>query len=110
MDIPEIKRIMKERGITQIELSKKSNIPLQTIRKIFAGITGSPRVDTMQAIEKALGLLPEAPNNNDIVLQNDEERLLSAYRALIPAMREYALQMLEMLASQPQNSTKKSIS
>ena len=110
MEVSEIKKILKERKITYEMLAEMTGLSKSTITKIFGGFAKYPRVDTMQAIEKALGLLPEAPNNNDIVLQNDEERLLSAYRALIPAMREYALQMLEMLASQPQNSTKKSIS
>lgn len=70
MNIVEIKAFMKKNGITQIELSQKSNIPLQTLRKIFSGKTANPRIDTMQAIEKALGLSPE-PQSNEIT----EERL-----------------------------------
>lgn len=56
MTIQEIKDYMKRENITQIELSEKSKIPLQTIRKIFSGIVKNPRIDTMQAIEKALGI------------------------------------------------------
>ncbi len=65
MNILEIKTFMKKNGITQIELSQKSNIPLQTLRKIFSGKTANPRIDTMQAIEKALGISSE-PQNNEI--------------------------------------------
>lgn len=61
MEIVEIKKIMREKGITQIELAEKSNIPLQTLRKIFSGNTTHPRIDTMQAIERALGITTE-PN------------------------------------------------
>jgi len=72
MNILEIKTFMKKKGITQIELSQKSNIPLQTLRKIFSGKTANPRIDTMQAIEKALGISPE-PQSNEIT----EDRLQS---------------------------------
>ena len=70
MTIEEIKKYMKENKITQIELSKKSNIPLQTLRKIFSGLTSNPRIDTMQAIEKALGI--NAPINNNISPEEQE--------------------------------------
>ena len=59
MTIQEIKQYMKERHITQKELSEWSGIPLQTLRKIFSGLTTNPRIDTMQAIERALGLSAE---------------------------------------------------
>ena len=54
MNISEIKKYMKANKITQIELSEKSGIPLQTLRGIFSGKTQNPRIDTMQAIENAL--------------------------------------------------------
>ena len=56
MTIKEIKSYMKANKITQIMLAEKSGLPLQTLRKIFAGGTTHPRIDTMQAIEKALGI------------------------------------------------------
>lgn len=51
---------MKDNGISQIELSQKANIGLNTIRSIFCGRTANPRIDTMQAIENALGLNKKA--------------------------------------------------
>lgn len=56
MEIKQIKSIMKSQGITYDDLSSMSNIPLNTIKNIFRGKTQNPRIDTMQAIEKALGL------------------------------------------------------
>ena len=56
MDIQAIKQSMKERKITQQELSQMSGVPLQTIKCIFLGRTKHPRINTMKAIEKALGL------------------------------------------------------
>lgn len=60
MTVEEIKKYMKENGISQIELAENSGIPLQTLRKIFSGNTKYPRIDTMQAIENALGLNKKA--------------------------------------------------
>ena len=56
MDIEYAKNVMKDKKITQLKLSEMTNIPLQTIKYIFTGRTKYPRIDTVQAIEKALGL------------------------------------------------------
>ena len=56
MEIQEIKKFMKEKHITYAELSEKSNLSISTIKKIFSGYSQYPRIDTMQAIESALGL------------------------------------------------------
>ena len=56
MDIAEIKTFMKEHKITYGDLSKKSGVPESTLKNIFAGFTKNPRIDTMQAIERALGI------------------------------------------------------
>lgn len=112
MDIPEIKNYMKVNGITQKELAQKANIPLQTIRKIFAGYTAHPRIDTIQAIEKALGLDEASKYSHTSVKSNNltnplskkETRLLDAFNALIPPMQEYILEMVEKLVKQPQNA------
>lgn len=79
MTVEEIKNYMKENNITQIELSKLSNIPLGTIRKIFSGARKNPRIDTMQAIEKALGFVSPTAVTQYTEKENDLVRL---YRAL----------------------------
>lgn len=56
MEIQAIKKYMKDNHITYDELSKRSGLSISTIKKIFSGISQYPRVDTMQAIERALGL------------------------------------------------------
>lgn len=50
------KQKKKELGLTFDQLSKMSGVPLQTLHNIFRGHTQNPRIDTMQAIEEALGL------------------------------------------------------
>lgn len=59
MTIDEIKKYMKENKITYDDLSEKAKIPIGTLKSIFSGRTPNPRIDTMQAIEKALGLNQE---------------------------------------------------
>lgn len=78
MTVEEIRNYMKENNITQIELSKLSNIPLGTIRKIFSGARKNPRIDTMQAIEKALGFTSPAVTQ----YTEKENDLVRLYRAL----------------------------
>lgn len=56
MEILEIKKILKERKITYAELSKMSGISESAINKIFGGFAKYPRIDTMTAIEQALGI------------------------------------------------------
>lgn len=63
MDINRIKTYMKENKITYEKLSELSKIPLNTLKNIFRGKTSNPRIDTVEAIERALniekGFLPE---------------------------------------------------
>ncbi len=56
MDINNIKSIMKFKKITQNDLSEITGVPLQTIKCILTGRTKFPRIDTVEAIERALGL------------------------------------------------------
>ena len=53
-EIQAYKQIIKERGISQIELANISGLPLNTIRNIFSGRTKNPRIETIKAIEKVL--------------------------------------------------------
>ena len=100
MELAEIKAVLKERKITYTDLSKMSGVPLQTIQKIFAGITRHPRIDTMQAIEHALGL--DEPVVSWYMLTEEENALITEYRKLVPAMREFVLDTVKKL-NQTQN-------
>lgn len=85
MEIQAIKKYMKDHHITYDELSKLSGLSISTIKKIFSGISQYPRVDTMQAIERALGI--ESPrwtdeeralglSDNHLIALSDEDREL----------------------------------
>ena len=69
MTILEIKKYMKDNKITYQELADKSGIPLNTLKNIFSGSNKNPRIDTMQAIERALGLDEKKPLADEIVAQ-----------------------------------------
>ena len=74
MDKIEImKKRRREINMTYEELSQKSGIPLRTLENIFHGITKNPRIDTMQAIETALGLTA----TQEQTLSVEEKQLVS---------------------------------
>lgn len=56
MDIQNVKKYMKKNRITYEELAMRSKLSISTIKKIFSGISQYPRIDTIQAIENALGI------------------------------------------------------
>ena len=62
--IQEIKAELKKRGWKYADLAKNSGIPLSTILKVLSGNTRSPRVDTVEAIERALGINEKSPAEN----------------------------------------------
>ena len=56
MDLELWKQRKKELKLTIAEISEKANLPKGTVQNIFCGYIPNPRTDTVQAIEKALGL------------------------------------------------------
>jgi transcriptional regulator with XRE-family HTH domain len=57
-DIETLKAIKKQKKLTLQEIADASGIPKRTVDDIFSGKTKHPRIDTMQAIERALGITP----------------------------------------------------
>lgn len=56
MNVEQLKKAKKDKKITYEKLSELSGVPISTIYDLFRGVTAAPRVDTLQAIERALGL------------------------------------------------------
>ena len=73
MDIEYLKKRKKELGMSFDELVEKSGIPKTTLTNIFGGHTISPRIDTMQAINKALGLYTSPQIKKDPVIEDEVE-------------------------------------
>ena len=86
MDVKEIKNWMKQKKITYPMLAEKTNMPLITIRTIMSGKTKHPRIDTMEAITKALGLddidFDKLPNTASISVSPQESILIDTVRSI----------------------------
>lgn len=95
MDINKIKQVMKEKKITQLQLSKITGIPLQTIKCILIGRTKFPRIDTVDAIEKALGL-NKTPTEN-FTLSNIEKEIIKNYNQLETNRKIIVVEILQNL-------------
>ena len=78
MDIVLWKQRKKELKLTNQKISDISGIPKRTVEDIFAGVTKYPRSDTVDAIEKVLGLDKEVISDISV----EERNFLEAYRQL----------------------------
>ena len=54
MALDKINQIRKQKHLTIENLSEKSNVPISTVKKICAGITTNPNLDTVIALARAL--------------------------------------------------------
>ena len=76
MDIELYKKTMKQRKMTYEDLSNATGVSLGAIKRIMAGIAKYPRVDTIEAIETALGL------SNDTAIPTELAGLIDAIATL----------------------------
>ena len=56
MGLEKIAEYKKRLGITTEELSSKSGVPIGTLNKILSGDTKAPKLGTLKAISRVLGL------------------------------------------------------
>lgn len=56
MGLEKIAEYKKKLGMTTEELSKRSGVPTGTLNKILSGITKDPKLETLKAIARVLGL------------------------------------------------------
>lgn len=56
MDLTKWIEAKKKKKMTIADIADKAGLPKGTVQNIFAGYVPSPRLDTVQAIEHALGL------------------------------------------------------
>lgn len=50
------KKIKKEKKLTIEQIAKAANLPKGSVQNIFCGYVPNPRSDTVEAIERALGI------------------------------------------------------
>ena len=84
-DFTQLNEVRKNAGISIEELSIRANLPKSTVEKILFGVVKHPRIDTLQAIERALGLAPtfteeelaQGVGNHAIVLSDEDSYRLN---------------------------------
>ena len=88
MNSMQLNDIRKNAGLSIEELSNLAKLPKSTVEKILFGVVKHPRIDTMQAIERALGLAPAfteeeralgLSDNHPIALSNDDRELINLF-------------------------------
>ena len=100
MDINLWKARKKELNLTFDDLSELSKVPRRTVISIFSGNTPYPRIDTVQAIEKALGLEKEkAPTD----LTDGELKLILSLRVMSQEKREMVMSMFNAVLNTQTN-------
>ncbi len=79
-----VKRIKKEKGITNEALSAASGIPMGTLGKLLSGFTEEPKLSTAISIAEALDCSLEylATGKEQMQLDEVEESRLEKFRAL----------------------------
>jgi transcriptional regulator with XRE-family HTH domain len=91
MDIELWRKIKKEKKLTYDDIAKMAKLPITTVKYIFLGYSTTPRIDTVQAIEKALGIEDtwteeEAQNGTSYKIKKsittDELDMLNLYERL----------------------------
>ena len=73
MNVQYWKALKKEQKLTFDALSEKSKIPKRTLEDIFSGRTPNPRTDTVEAIERALGIYTSRKIEKDPALLDEVE-------------------------------------
>ena len=113
MDIEYLKKVKKEKKMTLDEISARSGIPKRTLEDVFRGATKHPRIDTVQAIEKALGIektpTEETEGANEwmqlyYALTDENKALLvklvSSFKDMSPERRRFVLDAIRLAQKQ----------
>ncbi len=84
----------RELKLTLDEIAEKTGISISTIKDIFRGATYAPRVDTVQAIERVLGI-----NDNKTIfdISGISPKFVSLYNSLSPMQQEKVIAYMEGL-------------
>ena len=91
------KKRKKELNWSHDDLARESGVSRRTIAGIFAGDERgqNPTIETVQAIERALGLDLKDTTKEEITVQ--EYRLLTAFREKDNATKELIVAMIERM-------------
>lgn len=80
MGLEKIEEYKKKLGLTTSELAEKSGVPKGTLDKILSGVTKDPKLETLKAIARVLGLTLDDFDDTEYELaKNTYDEMLSVY-------------------------------
>ena len=88
LNVERLKKAKKEKNLSYDELAELTGISRRAICSLFSEKTENPRIDTVQAIERALGLAPTITDeeralglseNHLIALSDDDRELIHLF-------------------------------
>jgi len=81
MGLEKIEEYKKKLGLTTTELAEKSGVPKGTLDKILSGVTKDPKLETLKAIARVLGLSLDDFDDIDIQkpTENAYDEMLTVY-------------------------------
>ena len=96
MDVEKLNDERKKRKLSVAQLAEKANLPKGTVEKVLFGVVKNPRIDTMNAIEKALELSEwnEEDYKNGVINEKtvsitaDDEEILDKFHEVKKAIGE----------------------
>ncbi|MBQ7643337.1 MAG: hypothetical protein IJS67_05485 [Clostridia bacterium] len=100
MDRRQLKTILKEKHLTYRDLSDKSGVGIDTIKKYMAGQTRTMRKLNETAIINALNDFVEAPSFDLPYLSEQEEKIIKLYRKLPDTKKRSLYEMACFLADE----------
>lgn len=110
MNIENLNQRRKKLNLSIDELAQKANLPKSTVEKILFGIVKHPRIDTIQAIEKALEITNSTTETSisqkNTSLTKKQSQLLTAFDQLIPELQDYIIETTEKLLAKMQENKK----
>lgn len=107
MNVETLNAERKKRGLSIKELADLATLPQSTVEKILFGVVKNPRMDTLEAIERALGLDKGAEwtdeekalgvGNHPVKVSDDEYKWLELRSELLRVMGEDYVKATESL-------------
>lgn len=83
MNLETLREAKKKAGLTIAQIAQRANLPKGTVQNIFCGYVPNPRSDTLEAIERALGLSDEGYRDTlPFEVTPMEEELVRTFRTL----------------------------
>lgn len=73
MEVEELNEERKRQKLSVAELAEKANLPKGTVEKVLFGVVKNPRIDTMQAINRALGLYTSPQTKKGLAIEDEVE-------------------------------------